>query len=128
MPLVERGAVGIQNDIHELQVYADPMLAKVFSCLLENALVHGSTLTKIRIHGSTAPAGYLLVVEDDGVGIPKDRKEKIFNKNVGKNGGFGLFLAREILSITGMTIEEAGEPEKGARFEISIPSGKFHVK
>jgi PAS domain S-box-containing protein len=125
---VERGAVVIQKDVHGLQVYADPMFSKVFCCLLENALTHGDTLTKIRIHGSATPAGFLLEVEDDGVGVPKDRKEKIFNKNVGKNEGFGLFLTREILSITGMTIEETGEPEKGARFEISIPSGKFHVK
>jgi PAS domain S-box-containing protein len=128
IPLVERGAVVIQNDMHGLQVYADPMLAKVFFCLLENALMHGNNLTKIRIHGSVTPAGYILVVEDDGVGVSRDRKEKIFNKNIGKNGGFGLFLTREILSITGMTVEEVGEPEKGARFEISIPSGKFHVK
>jgi PAS domain S-box-containing protein len=126
--LLDRGSVSIKDDTRGLSIYADPMLAKVFYCLLENSLIHGKPLTKIGIHGAAAPAGYLLVVEDDGPGVPSDRKEKIFNKNVGRNGGFGLFLAREILGITGITVEEKGEPGKGARFEISIPSGKFHIK
>jgi len=37
----------------------------------------------------------------------------------------GLFLAREILSITGITIKETGEPGNGARFEIAVPEGAF---
>lgn len=96
--------------------------------MLENAMTHGKTVTKIRIHGELVPDGYRVVVEDDGVGVPKEQKEKIFNKNPKGSSGFGLFLAREILGITGITVEETGEPGKGARFEISIPSGKFHVK
>jgi PAS domain S-box-containing protein len=127
--LLEMGAVVVEDETSGLSVYADPMLEKVLYCLLENAVKHGDTITKIRIHGSSTPAGYQLVVEDDGVGILNDRKEKIFNKNVGKGGGgFGLFLVREILSITGITVEETGTPGAGARFEISIPIGKFHVK
>ncbi len=45
----------------------------------------------------------------------------IFKQGHGKNTGLGLFLSREILSITGMTIKECGEPGKGARFEILVP-------
>jgi len=126
---LDPGTVAVENETCGLALYADPMLEKVLYCLVENALKHGESITKIRIFGTPVPAGYLLVVEDDGVGVPADRKEKIFNKNVGKgSGGFGLFLAREILSITGITIAETGEPDVGARFEISIPSGKFRIK
>jgi len=35
----------------------------------------------------------------------------------------GLFLVREILAMTGMTISETGEHGKGARFEILVPRG-----
>jgi signal transduction histidine kinase len=35
--------------------------------------------------------------------------------------GMGLFLVREILSITGITIKETGAPQKGTRFEITVP-------
>ncbi len=127
--LFERDAVAVEDETRDLRVYADPMLEKVLYCLIENAVKHGEKITKVRIHGSPGPSGYRLVVEDDGVGVPDDRKEKIFNKNVGKgSGGFGLFLVREILSITGITIEETGTPGAGARFEISVPNGKFRVK
>jgi len=34
--------------------------------------------------------------------------------------GLGLFLSREILAITGITITETGEPGNGARFEIAV--------
>ena len=45
-----------------------------------------------------------------------------------KNTGFGLFLTREILTITGITIIENGEPGKGARFEITVPKGAWRMK
>jgi signal transduction histidine kinase len=40
---------------------------------------------------------------------------------------FGLFLAREISDITGITIKETGEPGKGARFEITVPKGAWNI-
>jgi len=67
----------------------------------------------------------VLVCEDDGVGIPADQKEAIFSAGVGQNTGYGLFLVREVLFMTGFSIRETGEPGKGARFEIRIPRGSF---
>ncbi len=49
----------------------------------------------------------------------------IFQLGYGNNIGFGLFLIREILAITGMTIQENGEPGEGARFEITVPNGNW---
>jgi len=51
----------------------------------------------------------------------EDMKERIFRKGVGKNTGLGLFLTREILDITGLSITETGNEGEGARFEIAIP-------
>jgi len=39
----------------------------------------------------------------------------------------GLYLAAEILGITGITITENGVPGKGARFEIHVPSEDFRL-
>ncbi|MDP2796375.1 MAG: hypothetical protein Q8N94_02545 [Methanoregula sp.] len=51
----------------------------------------------------------------------------MFERSYGKHTGFGLFLAKEILSITGLVITETGEPGKGARFGISVPKGKYRL-
>ncbi len=68
------------------------------------------------------------VICDDGVGIPMQMKERIFRKGVGKNTGLGLFLTREILDITGLTITETGREGEGAVFEIRIPDGAWEQK
>jgi signal transduction histidine kinase len=54
-------------------------------------------------------------------------KQEIFEPGMMRNRGLGLFLAKEILSITGLTIEENGVPGKGARFEIHVPLECFRV-
>ena len=45
----------------------------------------------------------------------------------GKSTGLGMFLVREILALTGITITETGQPEKSARFEIMVPKGGFRL-
>ncbi len=62
--------------------------------------------------------------EDNGVGIPPDKNEEIFRYPY-MTKGFPLSLAREILSITDLMINETGEPGQGARFEICVKKGFF---
>jgi signal transduction histidine kinase len=52
-------------------------------------------------------------------------KARIFDQAFGRHTGYGLFLSREILGITGMTITENGEEGRGARFEISVPRENY---
>jgi signal transduction histidine kinase len=106
-------------------VYADTLLEKVFSNLFENTQRHSGAATEIRISVSRKDSVVVLVVEDNGTGIPVDDKAKIFERGFGKGTGWGLFLAMEILLFTGMTIKEIGEPGKGSRFEILIPQEHF---
>ncbi len=65
------------------------------------------------------------MVEDDGIGVRLDEKDQIFDKGFGSHTGLGLFLSREIFSITGITIIENGFFGKGAGFEIMVPPGTF---
>lgn len=106
-------------------VYADPMLEKVFSNLLDNSIRHGEHVTGISVSCHRSPGDLTVVWEDDGVGIADWEKERIFERGYGKNTGLGMFLAREILTITGITIIENGEPGKGARFVITVPKGAW---
>jgi signal transduction histidine kinase len=108
--------------LEEIVIFADPMLEKVFHNLLDNSIRHGETVSHIRVSGAKASGGYVIAWEDNGIGIRDDEKETIFKRGHGKNTGLGLFLAREILALTGITITETGTEGKGARFEIMIPN------
>jgi signal transduction histidine kinase len=67
----------------------------------------------------------ICVYEDNGIGIPPKDKPLIFNRGFGKNTGLGMFLAKEILAITGMTVRETGEFDNGVRFEITVPKDAY---
>ncbi len=117
------GKVVLENAVPAgVEIFADPLIEKVFSNLIENALRYGETATTITFSLKQDGEAYTLLCEDDGVGIPADEKEKIFTYAHGMNTGLGLFLAREILAITGITIRETGTPGSGARFEILCPA------
>jgi PAS domain S-box-containing protein len=109
----------------QAEVFADPMLEKVFSNLFDNALRHGERVTSIIVRCEPEEDELKIVVEDDGIGIPLDEKQKIFSKGFGKNTGYGLFLVREILGITNISIHETGKHGSGARFEITVPKDGF---
>ena len=123
---VSLGDVVVKNDLPAgLEVFADPLIGKVCYNLLDNAVRHGKKITTIRFFAEERDGDRIIVCEDDGVGVAAEEKEQIFKQGFGKNTGMGLFLAREILSITGITITENGEPGTGARFEIVVPEGAY---
>jgi len=111
----------------DAEIFTDPMIERVFFNLFENAVRHGERVTGIDVRCRTDSGRLVITFEDDGVGIPADQKETIFEKGYGRNTGFGLFLAREILAITGIAIHETGIPGTGARFEITVPAGMYRI-
>ena len=82
-------------------------------------------MTTIRVTSHGEGPLLVLVYEDDGAGIPDRDKNMVFNKGFGKNTGLGLYLSREILAITGITISENGIPGEGARFEMVVPKDGY---
>ena len=120
------GNVVVKNDLAVgSEVFADPLIVKVCYNLMDNAARYGGKITTIRFSVQEHDGDQIIVCEDDGDGVVAEEKEKIFERGFGKNTGMGLFLSREILSITGITIKEAGEPGKGARFEMTVPKGAW---
>jgi len=117
--------ITLTTEITGIEVYADGVLAKVFFNLLDNTLRHGGNVTEIHILARCSGPGLTIVWADNGVGIPAEEKERIFEQGYGKNTGLGLFFVREILALTGITIAEIGEPGNGARFEIAVPQGMW---
>jgi signal transduction histidine kinase len=123
--LLPKILIPVQADIPAVGIFADPMLELVFANLLDNTQRHGQDVSSILVTVEEKPEGLAISWNDDGVGIPDEEKEKIFERGFGKNTGLGLFLVREILDITRITIRETGEPGKGVRFEMTVPKGMY---
>ncbi|MEI7432894.1 MAG: PAS domain-containing sensor histidine kinase [Methanomicrobiales archaeon] len=122
---IDLAGVRVTVDLQQVEIYADPLLEKVFYNLVENSIRHGEGVTEITIRSVETTEGLTLVLEDNGTGVPGSEKEKIFRREYFKNTGFGLFLGREILAITNLSISETGTPGVGARFEIFAPRGAY---
>jgi PAS domain S-box-containing protein len=119
----------LETNLPNVGIFADPLLEKVFYNLLDNALRYGgSGMTKICVSVLPDDPDLLVVIEDDGAGIPCTGRKRLFERGYGDNTGLGLFLAKEILAITGLGIQETGTGGSGARFEIRVPAGKFRLE
>ncbi len=125
IPSTSAVKVHIDPGLSEIRLYADPMFGRVFYNLFENSIRYGGSLIEIRIFSEMMDECLILIYQDNGCGIAKEDKERIFEKGHGKNTGLGLFLAREILALTGIEIRETGIPGKGARFEIRVPESMY---
>jgi len=124
---VSIGEIQHSLETENLEIFADPLLEKVCQRLFENSLSHGGHVTRIRVWHTTTTDGITILFEDDGVGIPPEKKEQIFLRGDDTTSFSmrSLIFVREILDITGITITENGEPGKGARFEMAVPNGAW---
>jgi signal transduction histidine kinase/DNA-binding response OmpR family regulator len=80
---------------------------------------------------SAGPVKWLLIkVSDSGIGIPADKKEKIFERFfqhstsasiLNQGSGIGLSITREFVKMHGGEIDVDSEPGKGTSFNIHLP-------
>jgi signal transduction histidine kinase len=117
--------ISLHMPADEYEIFADPLVEKVFYNLLDNALRHGGNVTSISLSCHETDAGLRIFVQDNGRGVPDEDKRLIFEPAFVGTKGHGLFLSREILSITGISIVETGSPGSGARFEITVPKDSY---
>ena len=121
---VNPGKVTIDVDMKNVEIFADRLLEKAFYYMIDNALKHGGeNLTRIRFSDHTLDKMLIIVCEDDGVGIPSEKRASLFPDTCARHGGYGLSFIKEVLAATKITIKETGLPGKGARFEIYVPGG-----
>jgi PAS domain S-box-containing protein len=110
-------------DMPEIEVYADGQLDRVFERLFDTAVPSDAMPRHIRISTLPKEKNLILVIGFDSAGIRPEDKEGIFE--VQGSGNRGLFIAREILSLTGITLKETGEYGSNTHFEIGIPDTYF---
>jgi two-component system OmpR family sensor kinase len=108
----------------------DPRLtARAIQNLLRNAMRYCER--RIQVGVKVCPKGCEIWIEDDGIGIPDDERERVFEpfyrldrSRDRATGGFGLGLAisRRALEAQGGTLTVEPSPLGGARFRLWLPT------
>ena len=122
---ISLGEVAITCDLAGIEVFASPLIGNVLAILAGAGLESGRkpsriTISSVEDNGDDTLA---VILEDDSGGIAEEERATLFERRHGHTRGYGLWLAREILSLTGITVSESGTEGEGCRFELVIPPG-----
>lgn len=105
-------------------------LRSIADNLLANAAVHGRPDGTVQVGLDVGDRAVRLVVDDDGPGIPPERREAVFARFVrgadtdGRPGsGLGLSLVAQLTALHGGTVHVADSPLGGARLVVTLPTG-----
>lgn len=91
---------------------------------------HGGEPGKIDVAVEPAGEGWQISVQDNGIGIPPENLQKIFDpfftsKDVGKGMGLGLSITHQILQSHKAQIEVDSRPVEFTRFRIVFPKASY---
>jgi signal transduction histidine kinase len=129
----QEGATAVVEAADDAPVFeADkPLLKRVFTNLIQNALVHATGPVHIRLAVKRDGDGVLFTVADNGPGIPPEYHEVIFRKfEIGKAGrdlprarssGLGLAFCRVVVDAHGGRIWVQSAEGEGCAFHLSLP-------
>lgn len=105
-------------------------LRRVISSLLDNAVKYSPPSSEIALSMGQSMDGVWFSVSDEGVGIPEEEVDKVFERfhQVGgsmkrKHRGFGLglYISRKIVESLGGSISASSSKGEGSTFTVSIP-------
>ncbi|WP_202929069.1 hybrid sensor histidine kinase/response regulator transcription factor [Chitinophaga agri] len=120
------------SSVRELHMLYDPdKIEKIIFNLLSNAFKFTPEQGNISVdmqlqHGNTLA----IMVKDNGIGIPADQQERIFERFfqhdipgslVNQGSGIGLSITREFVKLHGGTITVDSTPDMGSTFSILLP-------
>ena len=74
--------ISIEINLYGLELFADPLIEKIFYKLIDNAEKHGKTITHLTFTCHETQEGLILTCEDDGVGISPEKKARLFERRL----------------------------------------------
>ncbi len=129
----EQAPTGLVIDtaaVEPAQVLGDAhQLEQVVRNLVDNAARHARGLVTLTLARDDGAA--VLIVDDDGPGIPEQRREEVFQRFTrlddarGRDAGgagLGLAIVRDVVAAHGGTVTVSTAPAGGARFSVRLPN------
>ena len=116
--------IKVEEECGSLRVFADPLLENVFFNLFDFTVKHNASVRTISIRYEREESGALRLLFGDDDESEDAKGQELFVYHSGKEELLALFMAKEILNMTGLDVRQArhGEP---ADFIISIPPDKY---
>ena len=117
------------SEKEEIPVHADKIeLKRAISNLISNAIKFNNKGGFVKISVFQNKKEIKIKVEDNGIGMSKDKLEHIFDKYVSYakrfrqlGTGLGLYVAKKIIEAHGGKIEVLSTPKEGSVFTVTIP-------
>jgi len=116
--------VNIVLKLEEVKVFANDGIKTVVFNLVNNAIKHsGKENVEIVVETRAENGWGVLVVKDNGKGIPEELKDKIFEEGFtsGSGTGVGLFIVKKMVELYGGSIEVRDNEPSGAMFIVRLP-------
>ena len=130
-PLAREYQVSIESNCRPLMIYANmQQMRELLKNLMVNAIKYNKPMGKVWITVSSEQKDIIIMVEDTGVGIPEDARQRIFerfyrvdkgrSKKVGGTG-LGLSIVKHIVNYYGGSVELESRVMEGSKFTVRLP-------
>jgi signal transduction histidine kinase len=129
------GGPSVEREVQPTRVVGDPAgMAQVVTNLVDNAARHARSTVSLRLRTESSRAGHqaVLLVDDDGPGVPEDDRERVLERfvrldasrnRVSGGSGLGLAIVNEVVRAHGGSVRIGTSPAGGCRVEVRLPAG-----
>ena len=131
-PLAAQAGINIETEVRAGMVWADrDRIVQTLTNLISNAIKFSCAGTTVTVSSLPQEGSVLLLVRDQGRGIPQDKIEAIFGRfqqvdasdsRVKGGTGLGLAICRSIIQQHGGRIWVESELGKGSTFHVELPA------
>lgn len=125
-----------ETQLSEANLWVDKdKIEKVIFNLLSNAFKYTPDNKKIRVYMKDNGNAILIQIQDEGVGIKKEKQETVFKRyenlvtdklHTTLSSGIGLSVAKELVEMHYGNISVESEQGKGSTFTVKLLKGKTH--
>ena len=132
-PLIIKKNISIITNCENIKYNADPMdIMKLLKNIIENAVIYSKNNSKIEINLLRTNKMIIFIVKDNGIGIPLEHQERIFerfyriNPNNKKEGtGLGLAIVKHVVQKYKGKYIIKSKPNYGTTLQIELPTKKI---